>query len=385
MRRCGSSDDFFSGFALAVVATMMALLPPNLADAASGEGKRAVQQLIDGARKEGQLDLMITSSAGERGARELESAFQRRFGLDLRIHADLSGQESQKFNRAVAEARSGIPPTFDLMQGEAANILSILDAGGAEPIKGWEGLLAAVVPEAYKIKEKISPQILAGYGFLWSTRTTALLYNPKLISEANLPRTWKQMGDPKYRGAFSMPPWISALLMATLKYDRQEWLEIVKAIGRNKREVLTYDAGAQRMLLGDLKFLYGNADIYFEHKAKDPNAPIGETFFEDITTMRQVLYVLRKGAKNPNAARLFALWATGAEANAIFEKYAFTENLVLGRGPISRRIGATLEKKNIQIVSWFDSPQTVENFRWFATREGKEYAKAIARAQREGK
>ena len=375
----------FLGVMFAVLATRILPTTPALTEAASAEGKRALQQLIEGARKEGQLDLMITSSMGQKGAAEMVSAFKQRFGLDIKLNADLSGQESQTFNKAVVETKGGIPPTFDLMQGEAANILSIMDAGGAEPIKGWEELLAEAVPESYKIKEKISPQILAGYGFLWSTRTTALLHNPKLISEADLPKTWKQKGDPKYKGAFSMPPWISALLMATLKYDRAEWLEIVKALGRNKQQVLTYDAGAERMLLGDLKFLYGNADMYFDKKAKDPNAPIGETFFEDLTTMRQVLYVVRKGARNPNAAKLFALWATGAEANELFEKYAFTENSVLGRGPISRKIVSALEKKNIHVISWFDSAQTVEKFRWLSTNEGKEYAKAIAKAQREGK
>ncbi|MBI4529769.1 MAG: ABC transporter substrate-binding protein [Deltaproteobacteria bacterium] len=358
---------------------------PRVSLAASAEGQRLLQQLVEAARKEGHLDFMVTSSTGEKGARDLVSAFKRRFGLDIQMNPDLSGQESQKFNRAVAESKSGIPPTFDLMQGEAANILSLMDAKGADKIDGWETLLAEIAPESHKIRDKISPQILAGHGFLWSTRTVALIYNPKLISEKDIPKTWKQMGDPKYKGSFSMPPWISALLMGTLKYGRDEWLEIVRALGRNKGQVLTYDAGAQRVLLGDLKFIYGNADIYFEQKSKDPNAPIGETFFQDLTSMRQVLYVVRKGAKHPNAAKLFALWATSAEANDIFEKHGYIENVVLGRGPVSQKIIKALKDKNIQVISWFDSAENVAKFRWFESPEGKEYARAIARAQKEGR
>jgi ABC-type Fe3+ transport system substrate-binding protein len=369
-----------------LVSMFVLLATYTLAEAASADGKKMLQDLIDGARKEGQLDVMITSSAGEKGGRELITAFKRRFGLDtLNISPDLSGQESQKFNRAVAEAKSGIPPTFDLMQGEAANVLSLMDVGGAERVENWQAVLAEAVPEAFKIKEKVSPETLAGWGFLWSTRTVALLYNPKLISEADLPKTWKQKGDPKYRGAFSMPPWISALLMGILKYDKNEWLEIVRALGRNKRQVFTYDAAAQRMLLGDLKFFYGNADIYFDQKLRDPNAPIDETFLEDLTTMRQVLYVVRKGTKHPNAAKLFALWATSAEANEIFERNAYIENLVLGKGPISQKISKVLKDRNIKVWSWFDSPETVAKFQWFETKEGKEYANAVARAQKDGK
>jgi ABC-type Fe3+ transport system substrate-binding protein len=376
---------FVTGFV--GVAGMMPILAPRAfaATPAASEGKRLLQQLIEGARKEGELDLMITSSQGEKGARELIDAFKRRFGLGIKLNADLSGQESQKFNQAMVEIKSGIPPTFDLMQGEAANVLDLKDAGGAEPVENWEALLAEISPEAYRVKDRVSPMVLAGHGFLWSTRTVALLYNPKVISERELPRAWKEMGDPRYRGAFSVPPWISAMLMGVLRYDKEEWLEVVRSMGRNKRQVLTYSAGVERMLLGDIKFLYGNADYYFEHKSKDPNAPIGETFFEDLTTVRQVLYVVRKGARHPNAARLFALWATGEEASPIFDKYAYTENLVLGKGSTTEKILKTFKERNIKPVSWFDSPKTLEKFRWFETKEGKEYARAIAKAQREGK
>jgi ABC-type Fe3+ transport system substrate-binding protein len=374
-------------FRIVVVAALILLGAYSHGGTASApDGKKMLQDLVEGARKEGQLDVMITSSAGEKGARELITAFKKRFGLDsLNISPDLSGQESQKFNRAVAESKSGIPPTFDLMQGEAANVLSLMDVGGAERVENWQPILAEAVPESFKLKEKVSPETLAGWGFLWSTRTVALLYNPKLISEGDLPKTWKQKGDPKYRGAFSMPPWISALLMGILKYDKNEWLEIVRAMGRNKRQVFTYDAAAQRMLLGDLKFFYGNADIYFDQKLRDPSAPIEETFLEDLTTMRQVLYVVRKGAKHPNAAKLFALWATSAEANDIFERHAYIENLVLSKGPISQKIAKVLKDRNIKVWSWFDSPETVAKFQWFESKEGKEYANAVARAQKDGK
>jgi ABC-type Fe3+ transport system substrate-binding protein len=371
---------------LPLVTIFLVLGMSSIVKGASADGKTLLRELIDGARKEGELEVMITSSAGEKGSRELVTAFKKRFGLDsLNVSPDLSGQESQKFNRAAAEARSGIPPTFDLMQGEAANVLSLMDAGGAERVENWQALLAEVSPESFKVKEKVSPETLAGWGFLWSTRTVALLYNPKLISEGEVPKTWKQKGDPKYRGAFSMPPWISALLMGILKYDKNEWLEIVRALGRNKRQVLTYDAAAQRMLLGDLKFFYGNADIYFDHKLRDPSAPIEETFLEDLTTMRQVLYVVRKGAKHPNAAKLFALWATSAEANEIFERHAYIENLALNKGPISQKIARVLKDRNIKVWSWFDNPETVAKFQWFESKDGKEYANAIAKAQKEGK
>ena len=370
----------YLAFVLGVLCLLAAKAEPVFAQRSA-----ALERLIEGARKEGEFSVMLPS-IGEKGARELSDVFNKRFGMNIRVRAELAGQESQKFNQAVAETKSSIPPTYDLMQGEASNVLNLKDAGGAEQIENWRALMAEVAPEAHKVADKISPSVLGGYGFLWSTRTAALLYNPKIVSESELPRTWKEMGDPKYRGAFSVPPWISVALMGALTYDRSEWLEIVKSWGRNKRQVLTYAAGVERMLLGDLKFVYGNAGYYFEHKAKDPNAAIGLKFFEDLTTMRQVLYVVRKGARHPNAAKLFAIWSPGAESNDIILKHSpDVENLVLRRGATTEEILATFKQRNITPVSWFDGPKELEKFLWFETKEGKDYARAIARAQREGK
>jgi ABC-type Fe3+ transport system substrate-binding protein len=354
------------------------------ADAASADSE-ATRRLIEGARKEGQLNLMIVSSMGEKGSQELIAAFKKRFGLDIRVNADLSGQESQTFNKALAETKSGIPPTFDLMQGNSPNILNLKEASGAEPIENWETLLADIAPEAHKVKDKVSPSVLAGYGFVWATRVYGLAYNPKLISAQDLPKTRKEMATPKYRGMFSVPPFISAAQMALLKYDKDEWLEIMKSLGQLKAHVLHYNAGVPRMLLGDVKFLEAMTHNYFEQKTKDPKAPMGFIFFQDFTPLIEVMHVVRKGARHPNAAKLFALWAAGKEPNAIFEKIAYQENLRLGTGVFSKQAAEMIRKVEVKPASWFDSPENFAKFRWLESEEGRKYSQELARAQREGK
>jgi len=369
-----------------VLVTLVLLSYVTIPDAVSSASESpALDLLVSGARKEGVLDLMISSSQGEKGAIELTTAFKRRFNLDITINADLSGQESQKFNQAVAETRNRITPSFDLIEGTAENVLLLKESGGAEMVTDWEPLLAEIAPKAFQAKRKVSPTVLSGYGFLRGTRTLVLLYNPKVISERDLPKTWQAMGESKYAGAFSVPPWISHALMGLLKYEKSEWLEIVKTWGKNKRDILTYSAGVARMLLGDLKFLYANDHYYYEQKDKDPNAPIAIFFFNDLVPESEVMYVVRKDARHPNAAKLFALWATSSEANLIYEKYSHQPNLALGTGPISKETKKALKAQNINPVGWFESPQNLEKFLWLKTEEGQKYQKAMARAHREGK
>ena len=68
-------------------------------------------------------------------------------------------------------------------------------------------------------------------------------------------------------------------MFGMLKYDKNEWLDTVRSWGRNKGHMLAFAAGIERLLLGELSFLYANAYYYFEQKALDPNAPIGLSFF----------------------------------------------------------------------------------------------------------
>jgi hypothetical protein len=73
------------------------------------------------------------------------------------------------------------------------------------------------------------------------------------------------------------------------------------------------------------------------------------------------------------------------EASLLFQKHSYHSNIYLGKGPISTAILTELKRRGIKPVTWFDSPHTVEAFLWYETEEGKKYAKALDRAQREGR
>jgi len=137
------------------------------------------------------------------------------------------------------------------------------------------------------------------------------------------------------------------------------------------------------MLVGEFKFAPSNDHYLFKYKGRDPKTPIGMAFFKDLTPLTYAWYVVHQRARHPNAAKLFALWATSPEANRIFENldYSATGNLLLGTGPMSYQITRALEKKNIKLVSWWESKKSLEVLRWFGTPEGAAYSKELAAAQ----
>jgi ABC-type Fe3+ transport system substrate-binding protein len=347
------------------------------------QGQQTLQQLIEGARKEGQLNWYPVSSLGTDGAKAISQVFNKRFGLNLRINADVSGNISTVFSKAIVESKSGIPPTFDVLYGPDHRAFEVKEAGGLERIDNWEAILKEISPEAYAVRQKVSPLDIAGYAFLWANRIKCLNYNTDLITEAELPQTIADLGNPKYKGAFSLAPFVTDAEFGTLIYPKDKWMEIVRTWGALNPAIMTYEAGVQRMLLGEFKFLPSNGEYIFEVKGKNPKAPIGVSFFKDLTANSYVFHMVRKNAKNPNAAKLFALWTTTPEANRFFEvDYITSPNLVLGTGPISKQLNALLKGKNIKPVSWFDSKENLEKLLWYyRTDEGKRYVAEMAKAR----
>ena len=313
----------------------------------------------------------------------MAQAFNQRFGLNVRLKADTSGGTTAKFSKAVMEAKTGLTPTFDVMYGPDHRVVRLWQSKGLEHVDKWELILKAISPEAYAVRNQVSPLDLAGYAFQWGNRMKAINYNADLISEDKLPQTRVELGDPKFKGMYVLPPWITASQYGILVYPKDRWLKIVSSWSTWGPSIMKYRGAVDRMLVGEFKFMPSNAYYVFERKAKDPKSPIGLAFFKDLTPKTYTFHVIRKGAKHPNAAKLFALWTTSPEANRIYEKVEFgaTPNLSLGTGPISRKVKKVLKEKKIKVVSWWDSKESFKSLLWYDTKEGKKYAKRMAKAQ----
>ncbi len=360
----------------------LCLISTSSTPAAEKSGMQQVQKLIDGARKEGQLNVSLVSSLSEAGARELNQAFNRRFNLNLKFNVTL-GETTRQFPQVMEELKLGLPPSFDSMYISETYVVPLIKSGGVEPIEDWLALLKEISPEAHQVAKQVSPLVLKGYAFAWGTRAKVINYNTDLISQKELPHTHTELGDPKYSGAYFMPPYITEAEYGILVYPKDRWLQIVKTWGDSKPPILNYEAGLQRMLLGEFKFAQSNDYYMFKHKARDPKTPIGLAFFEDFTPLTYAWHVVRKGAKNSNAAKLFTLWATSPEANRVFENlnYSATGNLILNTGPMSRQIRNALDKRKIELISWWDSQKNADILEWYTTEEGRSYKKELSAAQ----
>ncbi len=343
-------------------------------------------ELVAKAKQEGALNVTVSSSLTGRPTKQLAAAFKKRFGLDIEVTlTPLSDRKS--YSKALAAAKIGSVPTYDAIEGPDTNNTGLVGAGGIQKIDNWETLLAEINPQVRSGKvrlEQLSPGPLKGYGFAYISRVKALLYNPKLISREKLPKTHAELADPKYKGRWTQPPWTSHWNIGPMVFPelgKDKWVDIVRKAGKNAGAVQPESAGVQRMLLGEYAFGLGGTHYVFRYRAKDPQAPLAVTYFEDYNPVQTSFYVVRKGARHPAAATLFAMWMGTPEAESIWQPAVFYTQL-WGGSDIDRKVRQLREQSGAKYVDYLSTKKGLDFLKWFRTKEGRKYKQALSRAIR---
>lgn len=345
-----------------------------------------LKELIAKAKEEGALNATTTSGFDLKMNQQLGEAFKKRFGLNIKVTLTPIASP-QNFPRAAALIRAGAPPTYDAIEGPALSIMGLQGMGGIEQIPDWKSILAEINPlvRSGKVRpERLTSDPLNGFAFAYLVRVKSLLYNPRLISKDQLPKTHADLTDPKYKGMWTHPPWTSHWDIGPLVFPElgvEKWLEIARKAGKNAGAVLAESAGVQRVLLGEFAFAPANVDYYFLFKSKDPKAPLDITFFKDYNNVNTALYVVRKGARNRAAGTLFALWMTTPEAASIHQPESFA-NQIWGESELDKRVRQLMEESGARFVDNMSGGKTLEFLKWMETEEGRKYDQAIGKAIR---
>ena len=369
-----------SRFALVFVLAFVATCPAAADDAANA---RLLSELVQKANQDGQLVATVQSSWGRAILPRLTDAFKKRFGLSIDVSVSPIASARQ-FPIEIAATRAGGPPTYDVMQGDDAETIQLTGAGGVQPVANWRELLAAVNSDVAlgKIKvAQISHGPFEGASFHFMANIKQILYNPRLITPADLPKVHADLGDPKYKGKFTQPPWTSHWEVAPQVFDKQQrdkWLDVVRAAGKNGT-VLSEVEGASRVVLGQYAFVLAQDAYLRQVLAKDPQAPIAGTFFQDYNELNGVYYSVRTRARAPSAATLWALWMTTADAQAIWqpENKSFQP---FGSSDIDVAERNTVAQSGAPVIGYLDNDRTIALLRWQQTPEGTRYLAAIAKA-----
>ena len=147
-----------------------------------------IDELIAAAKKEGRIEFYAASTLTPKGAQELSEAFNKKYSLNIEMNYHPSGNMARDAGKVVTLAAAGAPPEWDVMVVTDAHHTRL-----------WVRKLHQTFDYA---KLGVDPKsilydngtVTLAHGFILPA------YNHKVLPLKDVPRSWEDLLDPKWKG-----------------------------------------------------------------------------------------------------------------------------------------------------------------------------------------
>lgn len=285
--------------------------PTTVAELALYKGADRQQLLEEGAKKEGALTF-YTSGIMQNSVRPILDAFQKKYPY-IKINTWRAGTEAQA-PRIMEEFKSG-KDLFDVVEG--SQMLNRM-------MQKFGVVQSYYSPQFPNIEEGAISRAPDGSAFAAGFREgyTGLGYNKKLISKEQIPKTYEELLNPKWKGKMPIAgsstgsDWMGTILVT---YGE----DFVKRLAAQDFKVHMASASAiiDMVISGEYAL---SPTIYESHvvETKKKGAPVEWLPLEPVNVNVGQM-ALSKNAHNPHAALLFIDFELSKESGEIHKYVGF--------------------------------------------------------------
>ena len=312
--------------ALVIVSSAQVKPGATATDVALYTGADRMEKLIAGAKKEGSLSIYTSLQTVDIG--KLGAAFEKKYGV--KVIPWRAGSENI-VSRAVQEARAN-RYTVDVIETNGPELESM----------HRENILQAV--KSPYLADLIAPAMLP-HGEWMGTRLNVFVqaYNTTKVKKEELPKTWEDLANPKWKGRIGIEQedsdWLAGIFADIGEARaRKVFQDIVKTNGMSVRKGHTLLS--QLVVSGEVPL----ALTVYNYKAeqlKKLKAPIDWFVIGNAIARPNGIAVARK-APHPHAAVLFYDFELSPEGQQIIANLEFV--------PTSKKIDTPLNKVPMKFV-----------------------------------
>jgi iron(III) transport system substrate-binding protein len=320
------------------------------ADVATYTGRDRAEKLLEGAKKEGALEIYTSAQSDDMGA--LVSAFEKKYGIKVTMWRASSEKVLQ---RAVTEARGN------------RFTLDVAETNGPELEAMHREKILQAVKSPY-LADLIAPALMP-HGEWVGTRLNVFTqaYNTNLVKKEDLPKTWEDLADPKWKGKLGIEQEDSDWLAGEYAelgdaHAAKVFKDIVAANGISVRKGHTLLT--QLVVSGEIPL----ALTVYNYKAeqlKRKGAPIDWFSIGPAIARPNGIGVARK-APHPHAAVLFFDFELSPEGQQILASRNFV--------PTSRKVDMPLNKIPMKFV---DARVSLDEFQKWEKLYAQTFTKGV--------
>ncbi len=331
--------------------------PPAPSDAAAYR-----QQVIEGARAEGEVNILLSSIWSPDTLKLLEDAVARDYGVRLKINRTPSTNYGAHAAQLLSELQANATPSYDLHQSSDASSSLLLDADALEPVN-WAALLPPGTP----------PEVVQADGRVLVTYTSfnGIMYDPAVVPESEVPRSLKDLADPRWRGKAMLSSSPDIHLPYVLKWGHDPAVATLRAVVQNGTTTGTFFDQQNRYAAKEVAMIQVSSIIFAS--ARQRGLPGEFTLLDFALDSAHHLSVPRRAA-HPNAAKLLAAVITGPEGQRIAAEYIGASNRYYD-GSSEQRLVAQANAKGLPTFSWWSEPGALD---FLLSPAGEEAKKEIS-------
>ncbi|HWO42380.1 MAG TPA: extracellular solute-binding protein [Candidatus Eisenbacteria bacterium] len=294
---------------------------------------QTLQALRNAAKAEGQV--IIWSPMDVQEMQLLTEAFYKDFPGVKVNHFEI--RETDYVPRIIAESRQGIV-SLDVGTTKYVAAAPLIERDLIQRHTDWT-----------KIFKDLNPAAISKDGRFLANDDLAFIvaYNTKLVKPGDVPTSWDDLLAPKWKGKLLVEPRANAFAYLGLKWGKEKTAQYVRKL---KAQNPTFVKGGttlfQQLVAGAGEVAVGGY-VHRVLQLQQEGAPIDwAKKVTPIGAMPQDIFVM-KGAKHPNAAKLFSGWLASERAQNIMNQKLFRGALNAGSSYVAVR---EFEKHHVEIV-----------------------------------
>ncbi|HSF59367.1 MAG TPA: extracellular solute-binding protein [Candidatus Binatia bacterium] len=277
-----------------------------------------VDQLVAAAKKEGDEVVFVAGAqtfGGRKGLAELETGFNKRYGLKTSINFAAGPDMNARAARLITEVKAGRKSSTDLYLGSQSHFALLHKENALEKVN-WAGTFPWLTKEM---------EIFPGEGVLVYTSPNGIIYNSNLIPKDKAPKNYMDLIDPRlsplWAGKLAIPPYVAWLAELSLAWGQEKVKDYARKLVAISGGRLRYSE-EERIVSGEFPIMANIGDALgamWTWQAK--GAPL--VAVPGLTPINTDYFQLGvpKNAAHPNLAKLFVAFMASKEAQAVLQKY----------------------------------------------------------------
>lgn len=283
---------------IAVASLALAGCGQSPAPAGDQDVGTSLDSVIELAKQEGELNYY--GSANPALLDVVIPAFEQKYGIKVNVTRLNSGELGQRFLAEGANSPADVVEVPAILFDTSPELFIEM-----KEVPGWED---------YPEEARTSPRNIVTYVSPW-----AILWNTDLVSDAEAPKSWADLTDPKWQGRFILTdPRSSDSYMGWADSVAERYgMDWLRKIGASNPPLASSGAaGIQQVAAGEyaIGFMhYAGNVIPFQEEG----APLQYVIVEDPPHILPMNMGVTANAPHPNAARLFANYRMSMEAHKL--------------------------------------------------------------------